>query len=232
MIRTYVICHVAFEDLGLWEAPLAKRGTVRYFQAGIDDLAPCTTEQPDLLVIMGGPISAYETDQYPFIEDELKLIKQRLDKKLPTLGICLGAQMMAAAMGARAYSSGLKEICWGGVTLTKAGMDSCLRHLQGPKGTVLHWHGDTFDLPQGATLLASTDLVKHQAFSIGQHALALQFHLEVDPRKFETWLIGHTCELAGAKIKPNDLRVATKKLPPDYVIASERVISDWLSKIF
>jgi len=95
----------------------------------------------------------------------------------------------------------------------------------------LHWHGDTFDLPVGAQLLASTALVKHQAFTLGHNVLALQFHVEADPKAIETWLIGHTCELGGAKIKPADLRRATQELPTSLRANGEVVLNTWLKQI-
>ena len=229
--RTYVIRHVAFEDLGLWNAPIAARSSIRYLQAGIDDLSRCGSESPDLLVVLGGPIGVYEADQYPFLTGELDVIRQRLAQKRPTLGICLGAQLIAAAAGARVYPSGVKEIGWGSIALTDAGNATCLQHLAASNYTVLHWHGDTFDLPAGAQLLASTSLVKHQAFSIGHNVLALQFHAEADPKSMESWLIGHTCELSNAKIKPADLRSQTKNLSISLRASSERAINAWLKQI-
>lgn len=231
MFRTDVIRHVAFEDLGLWEAPLAARGPLRYLDAGLDDLDRCLREPPDLLVVLGGPIGVYDVEQYPFLAQELSMLRQRLNERRPVLGICLGAQLMAAALGARVYPSGVKEIGWGPITLTPAGRESCLKQLAASNYTVLHWHGDTFDLPPEATLLASTELVKHQAFSIGRHALALQFHVEADPRKIESWLIGHTCELGIANLKPNELRAATAKLAADHRDHSVRVLQDWLAQL-
>jgi len=230
--RTYVVRHLAFEDLGLWESQLTgPSGSVRYFQAGVDDLSPCIDDRPDLVVVLGGPIGVYESDQYPFIADELQLIRRRLENSAPILGVCLGAQLMAAAAGARVYPSGVKEIGWGPIALTPAGEASCLRHLQSSDYTVLHWHGDTFELPNGATLLASTSQVKHQAFTLGANALALQFHVEADPKSIETWLIGHTCELGHAGIKPADLRRATQQLPSSLRAHSELVLRDWLRQI-
>ncbi len=229
--RVHVIRHVAFEDLGLWEAPLQNYGTIRYFQAGVDDLSICLRDQPELLVVLGGPIGVYETDQYPFLDTELSLIRQRLQNQLPTLGICLGAQLIAAAAGARVYPSGVKEIGWGSIKLTAAGESSCLRHLVDSRYTVLHWHGDTFDLPQDAELLASTELVKNQAFVLGRKILALQFHVEADPGQIESWLIGHTCELGMAKIRPSALRSATAELPIAHRLNCQQVVSAWLAEL-
>jgi GMP synthase (glutamine-hydrolysing) len=229
--RIDVIRHVAFEDLGLWQAPLANVGAAHYLQAGVDDLSQLDHHKSDLLVVLGGPIGVYEDDQYPFIKTELEIIRTRLKLGLPILGICLGAQLIAAAAGARVYPSGLKEIGWGAISLTDAGAKSCLNQLSVCDHTVLHWHGDTFDLPSNATLLASSPLVKHQAYSIGPNVLALQFHAEMNPAMMDTWLIGHTCELGHAGIKPNDIRLATQQLPNNYAACSERVIRSWLKQI-
>jgi GMP synthase (glutamine-hydrolysing) len=229
--NVYVIRHVAFEDLGWWDEELRAFGQLRYLQAGVDDLSVCIKEEPELLIVLGGPISAYEVEQYPFISDELEVIRHRLELKRPLLGICLGAQLIAAAAGARVYSSGTKEIGWGPTKLTSAGESSCLRHLAAVNHTVLHWHGDTFDLPSNATLLASTALTKNQAFAIGRNTLALQFHIEVDPRKIDTWLIGHTCELGSAGIKPTELRRSVRNLPTTLQTYSKLVLTDWLAGI-
>lgn len=194
--RAVAIRHVAFEDLGTFGELLAGRGfDVEYLEAGRDGFD--AVGDPDLLVVLGGPIGAYELDIYPFLAAEAKLVEARLRGGRPTVGICLGAQIMARALGARVFPSGVKEIGWAPVTLTEAGRGSCLAALG--DAPVLHWHGDTFDLPAGATLLASSSLVEHQAFAIGRGALALQFHVEVKGRDLERWLIGHAAELAATK---------------------------------
>ena len=232
MARIDVIRHVAFEDLGLWNSLLNTGAhSLRYWQAGVDDLAACITSPADLVIILGGPIGAYETEQYPFLANEIQLIRNRLERGLPILGICLGAQLIAAAAGARVYSSGIKEIGWGSIALTPAGNDSCLRHLAASDHIVLHWHGDTFDLPTGATLLASTSLIKHQAFSLGNNVLALQFHVEADPATLDAWLIGHACELSHAAIQPVELRRATHLLPKMHREGCEKVLTSWLQQV-
>src|SRR5439155_9232464 len=122
-----------------------------------------------------------------------------------TFGICLGAQLAARALGARVYPSGVKEIGWGPVDLTDVAASTPLRHLA--QTPVLHWHGDTFDLPHAAVCLASTSMCHIQAFSLGSNILCVQFHPEVDPTAgIESWLVGHAAELAGAGIDPRDLR--------------------------
>lgn len=195
------IRHVQFEDLGGFADVLGGNGfAVHYRDAGVDDLRALDPLAPELLVVLGGPIGAYEDHLYPFLKDELSLLERRLKANRPTLGICLGGQLMARALGARVYPGPAKEIGWAPLILTDAGCTSPLAHL-GPDHTpVLHWHGDTFDLPSGATLLASTDLISNQAFSHGPNIIGLQFHGEVDSARIERWLIGHACEIAATSV--------------------------------
>ena len=197
MLRALAIRHVPFEDLGTMAEVLGQCGyTYDYVDAPVDGLCAVDPLEPDLLIVLGGPIGVYEDAAYPFIRDELVLLEQRLAAKRPTLGICLGCQLMARALGARIYPGPLKEIGWMPVKVTDAGRCSPLQALQCEQTAVLHWHGDTFDLPEGAVLLASTDVCTNQAFSLGHHALGLQFHIEVTAKALEGWLVGHACEIA------------------------------------
>lgn len=189
-----VIRHVPFEDLGNVEASLrAGRFRVVYHDAGIDSLATIR-DDVDLLIVLGGPIGAYQEASYPFIRDELRLLENRLAKDLPTLGICLGAQLMARALGANVHPGEHKEIGWAPLIFPSISQNAALDHLQGVP--VLHWHSDTFDVPAGAIHLASTEHYQNQAFSWGRNGLALQFHAEVSAGALERWYIGHACEIA------------------------------------
>ncbi|KHF75951.1 Glutamine amidotransferase class-I [Acinetobacter sp. neg1] len=198
-----VIQHLAFEDLGSLEDVFYQLGfRVRYFEAGVDDLSPALNYE-GLTVILGGPIGVYETEDYPFLVDEIAGLKQRLKANKPTIGICLGAQLIAHALGAKVYAGHQKEIGWSQLEI-KAVENNPLAALENVE--VLHWHGDTFDLPSNATLLASSAIYPNQAFSIGNNILALQFHLEITEQSFEKWLIGHTCEIRHAGLSIPQLR--------------------------
>jgi GMP synthase (glutamine-hydrolysing) len=223
------IRHVAFEDLGVFEGVLSDHGfDVRYVEAGVADLAAADPAGAELLIILGGPIGVYEEPIYPFLGDEIRIVAERLKSGKPLLGVCLGAQLIARAAGAKVYPGTGKEIGFIPVTLTAEGQSSCLAALGGAEHMALHWHGDTFDLPAGAVRLASTPVTANQAFSLGPNVLALQFHMEADPRTLETWLIGHTGELNGAKIDIPALRAEIARRGPAVAAAGAKALDLWL----
>lgn len=260
-MKTLALRHVAFEDLGLLAPLLERRGhRVRYLDvpaaglgtaAGLDPAGPGSEqdapslrdlESADLVVILGGPIGVYETDAYPFLEPEIAAVARRVKTGSPTLGICLGAQIIAAALGARVHPGSMKEIGWAPVELTQAGRRSVLGQTEGIP--VLHWHGDTFDLPAGAELLASTALYRNQAFSYPHapgaaegptvsmpppHVLALQFHLEATAEGLESWYVGHAAEIGATPgIEVMSLREAGVEGGAALRPQASKVFSDWL----
>lgn len=230
MARTaLVLRHVHFEDLGTFALPFEQADyEIRYADVGDANFPPDRPEDPDLLVVLGGPIGVYEETVYPFLAREQAFIAARLAARRPLLGVCLGAQLIAAAAGARVFPSGIKEIGFKPVYLSAAGRESPLRHLEGTP--VLHWHGDTYSLPAGATNLASSDALEQQAFAIGREVLALQFHAEVDcGDRFERWLVGHAAELAAAGVDPAALRRNARTTGPALRVAADRTITQWLS---
>ena len=224
---TLVVRHVAFEDLGILAPLLAERGhAVRYLEAGVDPIDAPTLLAADLVVILGGPIGVYETERYPFLASELQAIAARLGQDRPTLGICLGAQLMALALGAEVAPTGRVEIGYAPLTLTGEGQASVLHGL----GTVpvLHWHGDQFGIPATATRLAQTPGFPNQAFCAGPRILGLQFHLEADHRQIERWLIGHAHELSARGIDLQAIRRDAAQYGDALAHAANGVFSAWL----
>jgi GMP synthase (glutamine-hydrolysing) len=222
------IRHVAFEDLGGFEAPLKEAGyAIRYADMGVDDVAGCG--KSDLLVVLGGPIGAYDDDAFPYLKDEIAYIASRLNQGGPTLGICLGAQLMARALGAQVMPGRAKEIGWKPLTLTDV-VPHPLAPLAGLP--VLHWHGDTFDMPDGAVNLASTDVCDHQAFSYRRHGLAFQFHPEAQEPGFERWLIGHYGEIAATPgVTVSGLRADTRCFAAAAADKGRQVLREWLAQL-
>ena len=145
---------------------------------------------PDLLMIMGGPMGVYEADRYPYLTQEIEIIKQRIAANHPVLGVCLGAQLMAKALGANVYKGANGyEYGWHDLAFTSAAYDHPTQHLTPEKTSMFHDHGDTFDLPVGARLLASSAQYKSQIYAYGENALGLQCHPEVTMEQLEDWPI-------------------------------------------
>jgi GMP synthase (glutamine-hydrolysing) len=225
-----VIQHVLFEDLGIFEDVLKKRGhEIIFHQAGVN--LPTQEEWlgSDIGIVMGGPIGVGDTAIFPYIEDELSLVTARAKAAKPTLGVCLGAQFLAKALGAEVYPNTEKEIGWSELKLSRVGKASPLRHLEGVP--VLHWHGETFDLPPCALPLASTPITKSQAFAMGENILALQFHPEVDAARLEQWLIGHSVELGLAKADVAALRQGAQSHGAALKAAGTLLLEEWLDKL-
>lgn len=223
--------HVPFEDLDNFAAPLGARGyAISYREAPVDDLAAPDLALADLLVVLGGPIGAYEEALYSFLKPELALIEKRLQQGRPVLGICLGAQLMARALGARVYP-GKKELGWAPLELTEAGRRSPLRFIE-PAMKVLHWHGDTFDLPAGAEHLGATEPTPHQAFALGRHALGLQFHIEASAPGLERWYVGHALEIATTPgVGLASLREDAVLCAPRLAASAQAALNSWLDGI-
>jgi len=181
---------------------------------------------------LGGPISVNDRAIFPFIEAEINLLKRRLAADKPTLGICLGAQLIASALGAKVYPGNEKEIGWYDLSLTAAGEQSALRYLDAKHCSMLHWHGETFDLPENAVLLASSEKYDNQAFSYGDNVLALQFHPEITQRVMEKWFIGHIGEIMQTDgIDVTKLRDDTHQFANQLEVQGELFFNSWFNEV-
>ncbi len=176
-MRAHVLQHVPFEDIGSMAGWLARKNArlsyTRLFEpaAQLPDAASV-----DLLIIMGGPMSVNDEAQLPWLRDEKHFVAQVIALGKPVLGICLGAQLIANALGAEVYPGPHREIGW----FDLAGLPAGEGQFQfPPRHAMFHWHGETFDLPASATLLARSAACAHQAFQYGERVIGLQCHPEM-----------------------------------------------------
>lgn len=190
-MRICYLQHVPFEGLAGIEKWVESKGhsldSVKIFN---NDPFP-SVEGLDLLIIMGGPMSVYEEDKHPWLVQEKRFIKEAITSGKAVLGICLGAQLIADVLGAKVYPNQYKEIGWFPIELTEEGAKSDLFNFMSARFTVFHWHGDTFDLPEGAVRIARSEGCLNQAFVYGKKVIALQFHMESTKDSLQA--IMHNC---------------------------------------
>ena len=219
-----VLQHVPFEELGNIQGWLEEKGaTIRYCRLFAGDRLPAADEF-DLFIILGGPMSANDERHYAWLADEKVCIRALVQSGKPVLGICLGAQLIAAAMGSRIYKNYTKEIGWFDIELTDVAVNPFALPTQ---MRVFHWHGETFELPTGAQLLASSEVCKHQMFLLGERVVGLQCHLETTLENAKSMVLHCADELSGQHgkyIQPAEtILSATDK---DY-----QQLEDWMGQI-
>jgi GMP synthase (glutamine-hydrolysing) len=230
--KVLILQHISVEGPGRILDALDSLGTsseIRRVDLGAP--VPSTLGPFKGLVVMGGPMSVYEASQYPHLRRELGLIEEALRQRAPILGICLGSQLLAMALGARVYASGRKEVGWYDVHLTDAGrFDAAFEGVADPF-RALHWHGDVFDLPHGAVSLARSGLTEHQAFRAADQALGLLFHLEVTPTHVANMAEAFAAELEEAGIDRTDLLKKSDDLTRDLEPVASHVFRQWAAAL-
>lgn len=199
-MKLLFIKHIDIEGPGTMGAYLKKNGfeyeTINIFN---NEPLPDNPAQFKAIVILGGPMNVYDEEKHPYLKAEDELIKTALNKNVPMLGLCLGAQLIAKATGAKVKKNDKKEIGWFKVNLTDFGKnDPLFQNLQ-PEIEVFQWHGDTFDVPENGNLLAGSALCKNQAFKYNNNVYGLQFHLEVTKEMVGNWLAAYAEEIAPMK---------------------------------
>jgi GMP synthase (glutamine-hydrolysing) len=181
--RVVALQHVACETPGLIGEALARAGVaVELVRTFAGEPVPCDLRDTAGLLVMGGPMGVYDADRHPHLRDEMALLERALAAGLPALGVCLGSQLLAAALGARVAPGPRKEIGWFPVSLADEAASDALWRGIAREFVAYHWHGDRFELPRGAVALASSALTPVQAFRHGEHAYGILFHMEVTPK--------------------------------------------------
>jgi GMP synthase (glutamine-hydrolysing) len=207
MAKIWVLQHTACETLGtIADALQAEALAWQYVRVFEGKPVPREFGDAGGLIIMGGPMGVYEQDRYPHLSDELRLIEAALKAGKPVLGVCLGSQLLASALGARVTQGARKEIGWYPVHLSGAAAEDRLWSGAPREFLALHWHGDVFDLPADAVSLARSELTAHQAFRYGKAAYGLLFHLEMTEE-----MIGAMAAAFGAELRVAGGEVARLK---------------------
>jgi len=225
--------HTNCDGLGSIAQILKKAGECHaYVDTYLDELGGFDPLAPDLLIVLGGAPGVYQSDLYPFLKQERKILEKRLAADLPTLGICLGAQLMAAALGAKVYKGPQgSEKGWHELTVNEAGMKTPARHFDKSQTSMMQWHGDTFDLPQGATLLASSAKYQNQIFSWGKNAFGMQCHIEVCTPLLKSWMVQSAGEVADGEIDLEAIRKGNEAHAETLTRQTEKFLLEFLAQI-
>jgi GMP synthase (glutamine-hydrolysing) len=215
MTKVWVLQHAHSETLGRIEDILALAGiTADYIRPFTGQAVPKDMRDAAGLIVMGGPMGVYEHPRFPFLREEMRLIENAVRDEKPILGICLGSQLLAGTLGAAVTKGKQREIGWFPVRLLDSARVDTLWTEVDDSFTAYHWHGDIFDLPRGATLLATSDQTECQAFCYGHNAYGFLFHLEVTERIVQEMVEAFAEELKEACIDGREvIRQAREHLP-------------------
>jgi len=232
MAKILICQHVGYEILGTLNPLFKEAGfRLRYLNFGrFPDLRP-EVDGYDGIVLLGGPMNVDQEARFPHLTHEIRMVETAMKRGLPVLGICLGSQLIAKALGAWVGRNPSREIGWHEVALTEAGRkDPILTHFQ-EKESLFHWHGDTFELPAGAVHLAASSTCQNQAFRYGERIYGFQFHLEVDQPMIDRWLVvpQHLGELAETqgKMSPERIREETPRRIERLKALSEKTFGEF-----
>jgi GMP synthase-like glutamine amidotransferase len=196
-MRAHIFQHLSFEGPGMIRPWLQNAGFEIAFTVLSESPVFPSAQDIDFLVIMGGSMSVNDEAGFPWLVKEKQFIREFIAAGKPVLGICLGAQLIASSLGARVYPNHTKEIGWFPVTGIQSNPPLFFRFPESFRP--LHWHGETFDLPEGAVLLAASEATKNQAFQYGKKVLAIQFHPEADRQTLEDFCFHFKKELVPAR---------------------------------
>lgn len=233
--KILVFQHVPFEPLGTLDPLLKKSGfRIRYVNFGRQPESRPVLEKYEALIVLGGPMSSDQIDTYPNLITEAKIIREAVERGMSVLGICLGAQLLATALGGTVSRNAVREIGWHDVELTEAGRSDRVLASFKQNQQVFQWHDDGISLPPGAVHLASSDASPVQAFRYGEHAYGFQFHLEASHSLIERWLTvpDHqmTLEEERGRIDAETIRRQTKDSIGPLQDLSQQTFSRWIDQ--
>lgn len=227
-MKGLIIKHIDKEGPGRLGGFLSSKGILPdVIELENGDHVPRNPDDYRFIIILGGPMNVYEEDKYPYLKDEDRFIKDAIKRGIPILGICLGAQLIAKAAGAKVLANPVKEIGWYNVQLTKEGLEDPLFRGLDKEFSVFQWHGDTFFIPEGGVMLAGSILCKNQAFRY-RSAYGLQFHVEVTEGMINEWIGSYKGELNSLKniIDPAQIIGETPKEMPAYTKNSKTIFKN------
>ncbi len=228
--KALVLQHENRINLGNFEPVLREHGyDIRLVDPAKEDVSALDAEEAEVVIVLGGEMGVYETDEYPHLIQEMQFIRARIEVKKPIFGVCLGAQLMAGALGGRNYKGDKPDLGYQDIQLTEAGLNSPVRHVNGVG--MLEWHGDHFTLPEGAVLLGSSSAYPNEAFAIGDFALAVQFHPEVTDPMHEEWTLESSDLFAENDIDADEWRALGRIHNPPMQVASRAMLSEWLDDV-
>ena len=233
MPKLLVFQHVAHEILGTLDPLIRESGCrIRYVNFGRTNYEIPELSNYDGLIVLGGHMNVDQVDEFPYLIPELEAIKEAITLDMPILGICLGSQLLAKALGANVTKNESKEIGWYDVMVTEEGRSDPLLSKFNNVEKLFQWHGDTFEIPKGAVHLATSENCINQAFRYGNKIYGLQFHLEVDEAMIQRWLVApinlkELEELKGV-IDPNQIRAETRSFINELIELSDKTFGEFI----
>lgn len=232
MPNVWVLQHIHCETLGIIADVLESTGISPHYVRPFEG-QPVPKEMGNAvgLIVMGGPMGVYDHPQYPFLMDERRLIEKALHKEKPVMGVCLGSQLLAATLGAPVTKGKRKEIGWYPVTLLESAKTDRLWAGVVPSFIAYHWHGDIFDLPRGAVLLASSESTECQAFRYGHNAYGLLFHMEVTGKIIQNMVETFMGELQAPGIDGSEIIRKVKNYLPRLQSVGGLVFRRWANLV-